>query len=204
MRITKLQCFSFLVLGTGLGSISSQSNGLAHPADARRHAVAYTAMTPPSPGVFLEDGRIELLKLRIATGMATAKDPPVGKEHGAEVYQGSCSVCHGADRKGVPPNFPSLIDVSKRFTDAEIEKQIRNGKGRMLAFPDMSEEDLSSLLLFLKTPTSDSTKPSADALQLQQPGLRTPARTGPSRGSAAFAWTGLPRFGSPAERREGD
>ncbi len=88
-------------------------------------------------------------------------DAPVTKERGETVYQGSCSACHGATRAGVPSVFPSLIDVSKRQSDAEIASQVRHGKGRMLAFPDMSDDDMKSLLLFLKTPPqADPAKPS--------------------------------------------
>ena len=92
-------------------------------------------------------------------------DAPVTKERGETIYQGFCSACHGATRAGVPSVFPSLIDVSKRQSDAEIASQIRHGKGRMLAFPDMSDNDMKSLLLFLKT-SPDPPKPSdVDAAQ---------------------------------------
>jgi mono/diheme cytochrome c family protein len=94
---------------------------------------------------------IGLLRLVSGTGPAAAADLQVSKEHGADVYKARCSVCHGANLKGVASTFPSLIDVNKRLTDAEIKKQIRNGKGRMLAFPDLSEDDLNSLLSYLKS-----------------------------------------------------
>ena len=76
--------------------------------------------------------------------------PRVSVQHGAEIYQAKCSLCHGADYKGVAPGFPSLLGVTNRLSDAQIFMQIRNGKGRMLAFPDLSDDDLHSLLLYLK------------------------------------------------------
>jgi quinoprotein glucose dehydrogenase len=96
-----------------------------------------------------------------AAGMAVASDPQASSEHGAELYQARCRVCHGPELKGIAGIFPSLIGVTGRVSDADIKKQIRNGKGRMLAFPDLSEEDLNSLVLFLKTQAANpATKPS--------------------------------------------
>jgi mono/diheme cytochrome c family protein len=58
--------------------------------------------------------------------------------------------------------FPSLIGVTGRFSDADIKKQIRNGKGRMLAIPNLSDADLEALVSFLKTKTADpAAKPSS-------------------------------------------
>ena len=54
---------------------------------------------------------------------------------GSDVYQSQCSLCHAGDRRGAPPAFPSLIDVDKRLTDAQITAIIQNGKGRMPSFP---------------------------------------------------------------------
>ena len=88
-------------------------------------------------------------------GMAVPAGAQASKEHGAELYKARCRVCHGPELKGVAGIFPSLIGVTERVSDADIKKQIRNGKGRMLAFPDLSEEDLDSLVLFLKTQTAN-------------------------------------------------
>jgi cytochrome c553 len=79
----------------------------------------------------------------------------------AELYKARCRVCHGPELKGIAGIFPSLIGVTERVSDADIKKQIRNGKGRMLAFPDLSEEDLDSLVLFLKTWTANSASKSS-------------------------------------------
>ncbi len=164
MRITRSHCiFGFLLLSAGLASMALLQRGIAHAnyVIGTRHPVAGHGYANPAGSANVSppgDGR-ELYRVAAAT------NPPVSKEHGAEVYRESCSVCHGADRSGVPPNFPSLIGISKRLPDAEIAKQIKNGKGRMLAFPDMSDVDLNSLLLFLKTPKpEEASKPSTTRL----------------------------------------
>jgi quinoprotein glucose dehydrogenase len=70
---------------------------------------------------------------------------------GEETYEYSCAVCHGDDRRGSPPAFPSLVGIGGRLSDANIAKTIRSGKGRMPSFSYLSGEDLTRLLAYLKT-----------------------------------------------------
>jgi glucose dehydrogenase len=69
---------------------------------------------------------------------------------GSDVYQSQCALCHGGDHRGAPPAFPSLFDVDKRLTDAQITTIIQNGKGRMPSFPNVELARLTSLLQYLK------------------------------------------------------
>jgi quinoprotein glucose dehydrogenase len=69
---------------------------------------------------------------------------------GEAVYASQCSVCHGTDRGGSPPSFPSLVEINKRLTDQEILETIGHGKGRMPGFPSLSGTQLQALLQFLK------------------------------------------------------
>jgi quinoprotein glucose dehydrogenase len=70
---------------------------------------------------------------------------------GEETYEYSCAVCHGDDRRGSPPAFPSLLGINGRLSDADIAKTIRSGKGRMPSFSYLSDEDLTRLLAYLKS-----------------------------------------------------
>ena len=74
---------------------------------------------------------------------------------GAALYQTQCALCHGGDRAGSPPAFPSLVDVGKRLTEAQITDTIHAGKGRMSGFPAIQGEPLGQLLDFLKRPPLD-------------------------------------------------
>ena len=87
------------------------------------------------------------------TGGLTENRP--GGGIGSNVYLSQCSLCHGGDRKGAPPAFPSLIDVEKRLTDAQILEVITNGKGRMPSFPNVQAARLTALLDYLKTGKED-------------------------------------------------
>ena len=70
---------------------------------------------------------------------------------GATVYQSQCAACHGVDRKGSPPTFPSLVGYDKHLTDAEVTTIIHNGKGRMPSLPNVADDRLAALLEYLKT-----------------------------------------------------
>ncbi len=70
---------------------------------------------------------------------------------GADVYYSQCAICHGGDRKGAPPAFPSLVDAEKRLSEGQITEVIHNGKGRMPSFPNVADARLTALLEYLKT-----------------------------------------------------
>lgn len=69
---------------------------------------------------------------------------------GESTYQNQCSVCHGEDRAGSPPTFPSLIGVETRLTPEQIRSVIHNGRGRMPAFDNLSDAQVNALLAYLK------------------------------------------------------
>jgi mono/diheme cytochrome c family protein len=123
---------------------------------------ASSFMQAPRPALYSPYVGAGNLLRPVAFAETPGVDPQVSARHGAEIYQARCSLCHGADLKGVAPGFPSLLGVTNRLSDAQIFMQIRNGKGRMLAFPDLSDDDLHSLLLFLKAPPNPSQPASSE------------------------------------------
>ncbi len=74
---------------------------------------------------------------------------------GANVYQSQCSACHGAERKGSPPAFPSLVDLQRRLSEAQIVGVIHSGKGRMPSFPNVEGARLAALVDYLTTGNGD-------------------------------------------------
>ena len=54
-------------------------------------------------------------------------------ELGRQLYDRACAACHGAERQGVPPQTPALLDL--KSTAQEIEAVIRQGRNSMPAFP---------------------------------------------------------------------
>ena len=68
---------------------------------------------------------------------------------GKQIY-GSCTACHGLDRRGIPPLFPSLLGLSK--SREELEKILRDGKGLMPSFAHLSNEARGAVLDYALSP----------------------------------------------------
>ncbi|PYT55691.1 MAG: pyrrolo-quinoline quinone [Acidobacteria bacterium] len=78
-----------------------------------------------------------------------------GENSPKAIYLSQCGVCHGEKLTGSPPAIPSLIAVGARLAPARIAAIIKNGKGRMPGFPNLSGDRLFALVDFL---TSGETK----------------------------------------------
>ena len=72
-----------------------------------------------------------------------------GQSSGRGLYQSQCSVCHGDNMAGSPPQFPSLVGVGRRLGPDGISTMIRKGRGRMNAFPNLSNEEVNALIEYL-------------------------------------------------------
>lgn len=70
---------------------------------------------------------------------------------GAQLYQSQCAMCHGVDRAGSPPAFPSLVGVLGRMPAADVTDRVKNGKGRMPSFPNLDDDAVKALLGYLRT-----------------------------------------------------
>jgi quinoprotein glucose dehydrogenase len=86
-------------------------------------------------------------RLRPVLGGSDAADPV---SLGRQIYDRTCSACHGAARQGTPPHTPALVDIKR--TAQEIEAVIREGRNAMPAFGQFRARELSALAAFLKTP----------------------------------------------------
>ena len=77
-----------------------------------------------------------------------------GGSPGAVLYMTQCAICHGGDRAGNPPAFPTLVDIEKRLSPPQIAETIHNGKGRMPGFPSLQDARLNQLLEYLNHPAN--------------------------------------------------
>ena len=69
---------------------------------------------------------------------------------GTQAYQLYCSSCHGADLKGDHSGtFPSLVNISDRMTEEELQQLLKKGRGMMPAFAHISEEERDGIISFL-------------------------------------------------------
>ncbi len=141
------------------------------------------------------------------TGELTENKPGGGV--GSTVYQSQCSVCHGAERKGSPPAFPSLVGVGQRLPDATIAALVHQGKGRMPAFPNIEGPRLTALVQYLKkggdegasssAASSDSSKREVEAVKREAEGVKREVESTPSptEKAARYRFTGYKRFLDP-------
>lgn len=106
---------------------------------------------------------------------------------GTAVYQAQCAICHGANRAGAPPAFPSLVGVTQRLTDPQIAAILAHGRGRMPAFPSLSSTQTTALLDFLKTGASTAAPHAAH-------GASTTMQGGPG---VQYEFTGYRKFLDP-------
>jgi mono/diheme cytochrome c family protein len=90
-------------------------------------------------------------------GLIPAKQ---GGSAGEQVYASQCAMCHGPDRAGAPPAFPSLVGVVGRLGEPKIVENVKKGNGRMPSFPNIDAERLTSLMDYLRSPVA---KPASDA-----------------------------------------
>ena len=81
---------------------------------------------------------------------------------GERIYHNQCSLCHGKDMTGSPPTYPSLVDVGKRLSAAQIEARISLGGGRMPSFPNLRDEHLRALIQFLTKQSPQETAADPD------------------------------------------
>lgn len=106
---------------------------------------------------------------------------------GEKDYMIFCAPCHGLDRKGnLAAEFPSLIDVAKRKTRAEIELITRQGGGRMPGYVTMPEAKRTAILNYVlneNKPLSASRK---------EPG--TPSKKVTKEEAPSYAFGGFRRW----------
>jgi quinoprotein glucose dehydrogenase len=129
------------------------------------------------------------------TGQLAANVTPTGVA--AALYQAACAACHGPQRQGAPPDFPSLIDLEERFDADTLAELIRTGRGRMPPFAALAAAEVDSLAAYLLTgvdrplPPPVTVAPGADA----KAEMTAPLFGRPS--TAAYRFTGYNKFLDP-------
>lgn len=74
--------------------------------------------------------------------------PENNGEAGARLYQSTCMSCHGPERKGAG-NFPSLINVEKKYTAASFDTLLQSGRRMMPAFKQLNVAERNAIASFI-------------------------------------------------------
>jgi quinoprotein glucose dehydrogenase len=92
-------------------------------------------------------------------GLATAN---VGR-NARDVYLRECASCHRDDRRGTPPQIPSLVDIGSRRAAPEITRVIQQGAGRMPGFPNLGTQAINAVVRYLTTGENGPAGPRGDS-----------------------------------------
>jgi quinoprotein glucose dehydrogenase len=93
--------------------------------------------------------------------------PPLAAGGGGRaVYLNNCASCHREDRSGSPPEFPSLRDVAARLPAEHMERIVRHGNGRMPAFATLGQDEIRSVVAYLRDPDAPQPAAGAEAAKL--------------------------------------
>jgi quinoprotein glucose dehydrogenase len=106
--------------------------------------------------------------------------PSKGENSPHGIYMSQCSVCHGETMTGSPPAIPSLLGIGERLPPMQIATTIKNGKGRMPGFPNLTDDQMSALVMYFL---------SGESKELTS--------TGSSRESMKYRFTGYHKFLDP-------
>ena len=77
--------------------------------------------------------------------------PKDGQTTARSLYIARCSGCHRQDLQGTPPEFPSLVGIAQRRTREQVAAIIRQGNGRMPAFPKLPADAFNAIVTYLLT-----------------------------------------------------
>ena len=75
-----------------------------------------------------------------------------GQSQGSALYHAQCALCHGENRAGSPPAFPSLRYVTEKLSEAQVAQIVAHGRGRMPAFPALDAKQVALIYGYLRNP----------------------------------------------------
>jgi quinoprotein glucose dehydrogenase len=77
--------------------------------------------------------------------------PNTGGQSGRAMYLQHCAGCHRDDRLGTPPQIASLVGIADRLSFSDVVAVIRQGRGRMTAFPQLEGTTVNAIAQFVLT-----------------------------------------------------
>ncbi len=94
---------------------------------------------------------------------------PSGGADAKALYGRNCAGCHREDLAGTPPEFPSLIGISKKLATDEVRRVIREGGGRMPGFSQLSAVEMRVLVNYVASGANEAVASGDRSLNPQLP-----------------------------------
>lgn len=92
-------------------------------------------------------------------------------ETGRALYMANCSSCHGAEKRGIPPTFPSLVNLNMDEKTA-LEK-IRMGGGQMPGYKGViTEQEEQAIIAFIYDKKGEQSGPQSTVKMEKNKGIR--------------------------------
>jgi quinoprotein glucose dehydrogenase len=98
-----------------------------------------------------------LLHLEGQPARRTVSGPP--ENQGEVLYMQYCKMCHQADLKGQPPAIPTLVGIVERTGPQRVSDAVTKGIAPMPAIPDLTIDDVSKVVAYLKAPDKATIAP---------------------------------------------
>ncbi|HKU25261.1 MAG TPA: c-type cytochrome, partial [Candidatus Sulfotelmatobacter sp.] len=102
------------------------------------------------------------------------------------IYTSQCSVCHGENMAGSPPAVPSLLEARQRLSSDQVASTVKNGKGRMPGFGNLSDEQITALVSYVMSGGAH--------IEVENNEVTS---TGPTLPTVPYHFTGYLRFYDP-------
>ena len=115
------------------------------------------AFDPETNVMFVNANEAPTINRLVPLADESAASSPVLR--GRWIYNANCTSCHGLGRSGNPPLYPPLKAVG--LSTDEIRLTLRQGRGIMPAFPQLTDEQVSDLITYLKSETEPAVSSSA-------------------------------------------
>lgn len=109
--------------------------------------------------------------------MIDAQKPSPREENfagaGTRLFAKNCMICHGQDRKGAG-NFPSLIDIDKKYTEPQILSLLETGRRMMPSFKQLPLQEREAIVAFISNNQAEGQKKFTEAKKPADPYLDLP------------------------------
>lgn len=102
----------------------------------------------PSTSVIYVNGSEMPWILTMVDVKAKTKTKETNLQAGQRLYHSTCMTCHGTQLQG-SGNYPSLIDVHKKYNEQEFDALVTSGRRMMPAFNQLSSTEINALASFI-------------------------------------------------------